>query len=295
MSNNTGNRANRNTEINQGNPRSLSPADFVAASILVAMRHGGPTSTAGHERAATMSQTEVEHVLQPLSQSNLNRADVHEEEPTMSNMAAAQALVALSRSGAIRTAVHGRAVSNVLVWDVRTKRMRPDSTDENIREVNPFREAQAISGHPSGEARSNSLAELAERLWSISLMHIDPPRIELAAERITSHLYSLPPVIRYDCYSDVPEEVGSFVDMWDVAGYTLDRVLEMLHRNNVMVPREYLVRRLGLQNAVNFVPTPQTLVANQWTSDDEFMGVQNLDEDTQDDWEDDLELWYEEH
>jgi hypothetical protein len=232
-----------------------------------------------------MSQVEAEHVLVPLSQSDLNRVDLHEEEQTMSNTAAAQALVPLGQSGAIRTAVHGRAVSNVLVWDVRTKRTRLDSTDENIREVNPFREAQ-ISG---------PLSELAERLWSISLVHVDPPQIELAAERITSSFYHFPPVIRYDRYSEVPEEVGRFVDMWDAAGYTLDTVLEMLCRNNVIVPREYIVRRLALQNAVDFVPAPQALVANRWTSDDEFMGEGNLDDDSQDDWEDDFELWYEEH
>jgi hypothetical protein len=285
MPNNTDNQANRNMETDSGHLQSLSPADFVAASILMSVRHGGPNSATVHERAATMSQMEAEHALVPLSQSDLNRVDLHEEEQTMSNTAAAQALVALSQSGAIRTAVHGRAVSNVLVWDVRTKRTRLDSTDENIREVNPFREAQV----------SGLLSELAERLWSISLVHVDPPQIELAAERITSSFYHFPPVIQYDRYSEVPQEVGRFVDMWDAAGYTLDTVLEMLCRNNVIVPREYIVRRLALQNAVDFVPAPQALVANRWTSDDEFMGEGNLDDDSQDDWEDDFELWYEEH
>jgi hypothetical protein len=293
MSNNTSDQANHDIETNQGNPRSLSPADFEVASILVAMSRGGPNSTAGEKRAATTSELEAAHILMPLSQSDLNRVDNHEEEVSASNMETAQALVALSRSGAIRTAVHGRAVSKVLVWDVRTKRMRLDSTDENIREVNPFRGPHASD--LSDEARSNSSSELAERLWSISLMHIDPPQIELEAERITSDLYSLPPIIHCGRCPDVPEQVGCFVDMWDVAGYTLDMVLDMLLHNNIIVPREYLVRRLGLQNGVSLVPTPQEPVVDQWVPDDEFMGEDDLDEDPRDEWEDDLELWYEEH
>jgi hypothetical protein len=297
MSNKTGNQANRDIEIRSGNPVSLAPADYAAASILASMRRGGPNRNAVDEPAQPMFDMEAAQALVSLSQSGPNCTDVHERAPSMSDLEAANVLSTLSQSGQNGTAIQERPAPISLVLDVRTMRTRLDSTDEDIRGVNPFREAQS-HGPLSAWERSISVAELAERLWSISLVHLELPQIELAAERITSTLHSIPLIIRFHRYSDVPEEVGRFVDMWDAAGYTPEMVLEMLCRNNLLIPRGYIVQRLGLQNAVNSVPTPQTLRRddlNDCTSDDGFMEEDNLEEDERDDWESELELWYDEY
>lgn len=269
MSSNATKKANRNAEDRSGSPLPLSLADVEAASILMSLSRSGPNHTAVHKRAAPTSDLE-----------------------------AASILLSLSRSGPNRTGVNERAVPEFLIWDVRTMSRRLDPIVENDNgRVNPFGQAQ-INGPSSTRARSNPIAELAERLWSISLVHLVPPQIELASERFTPAAPSLPYVMRFLRCCEVPEEVGRFINLWDAAGYTPQMILQMLCRNNVIIPHEYIIRRLGLQNAVFSDSSLRTTSGGEeWNAG--MPGVElteeDDDEDERQDWESDLELWYDEH
>lgn len=160
------------------------------------------------------------------------------------DMEAAAALVALSQGNPNHNPSSTRGT---LIWDVRTntRRLEPVFETENGR-VNPFAREQNNGASSTPVPWWDFDAMLAERLWSISLVHLVPPQIELASERFTAGAVR-PMVLQISSSSEIPnipEELGRFVDLWHDYGYTGHTIGEMLSRNNVMVPRSYISERL---------------------------------------------------
>ena len=216
------------------------------------------------------------------------------------DMEAAAALVALSQDDPNRNPSSTR---RTLIWDVRTnaRRLEPVFENENGR-VNPFARAQN-HGPFSTPAPWDFDAMLAERLWSISLVHLVPPQIELASERFTAG--AIPPMVLQISSSseipNIPEELGRFVDLWDAYGYTGPTIGEMLSRNNVMIPRSYISERLGYGHgdsdndprSFSDGELDADLDDSGYEEDDE--GEDDDDEDEREDWQSELEFWYDEH
>lgn len=159
-------------------------------------------------------------------------------------MEAAAALVALSQDNRHR---NPSSMGGILIWDVRTntRQRQPIFENENGR-VNPFARAQNNSAF-STPASSDFNAMLAERLWSISLVHLAPPQIELPSERPTAGAI-LPECLHVRRSSETlnfPEELGLFIDLWDAYGYTGKTIGQMLFQNHVLFSHSYITERTG--------------------------------------------------
>ena len=222
---------------------------------------------------------------------------------------AARTLVSLSQGGSnrnpgnSRSSVNGRATATVRVRDVRTSALRVEDValiDGGV--ANPFSLAHASTNSPAASSL-DPMAHLAERLRSISLVHLTPPQIARASQRSPSGATGLPHVIRYHHCSETPEEVGRFVDFWDAHGLTPRGINDMLWWNNIVVPRQYILQRLGFGNGLREsdlrrmfgggseartgTPESRSRHSGEDESDD--------DQHRRDSWESQLELWYEEH
>ncbi|ERF71184.1 hypothetical protein EPUS_06013 [Endocarpon pusillum Z07020] len=224
---------------------------------------------------------------------------------TPADMEAAAALVALSQGNPNHNPSSTRGT---LIWDVRTdsRRLEPVFENENGR-VNPFARAQN-NGASSIPAPCDFNAMLAERLWSISLVHLVPPEIEFASERFTAG--AMPPTVlqvsRRSEIPMIPEELGRFVDLWTDYGYTRHTIGEMLARNNVMIPRSYISERLASRQADSDNDLRSfsdggldvEMDDSGYEVDDEEEGDDGEDDDDEDgrgDRQSELEFWYDEH
>jgi len=100
--------------------------------------------------------------------------------------------------------------------------------------------------------------------------------------------------------------VGRFVDLWDARGATVAGILHMLIRNNILIPHEYVYRRVGSGNIDSNSNLRSTFCEDSSTSRlivssraghtgwaDEI--EEDDDVDHRQSWESDLELWFEEH
>ncbi len=159
-------------------------------------------------------------------------------------MEAAAALVALSQNNPDHTRSRE---PGVLIWDVRTDSRRLEPVFENANgRVNPFGRVQNNCPF-SIPTLSDFNVMLAERLWSISLVHLLPPQIELASERFTAGAF-LPRSLQVPGrpeLGNMPEALGRFIDMWDAYGYTGRTIGQMLFRNCIFFSHLYISQRTG--------------------------------------------------
>jgi hypothetical protein len=157
------------------------------------------------------------------------------------DLAAAAALMSLSRGGSSST-----RVDTSQIWDARTTTQRLEPVTSNA--TGGVNHANLMLANPSysAAATSDQVSQLAERLMVISLVHSNPLRVEPLSEPSTFVTPGVQPTIQYYRSSEVPGEVGRFVDVWDARACTPYTILNMLFLNNVIVPPEYVFRRVGL-------------------------------------------------
>ena len=155
---------------------------------------------------------------------------------------------------------------------------------------------------------SNPMAELVERLRNISFAQISHTLAEHDPQQTSFGTLSSPPVIHYYRCSEVPEEVGRFIDIWNFRGYTSEGILNMLLLNNVIIPHECLYGRLAYtpSNSESYL---RSTFGEDWTThagattshqlrhnrEDEETEEEGGDEGSMQSWEDQVEQWRERH
>ncbi|KAF7508302.1 hypothetical protein GJ744_009447 [Endocarpon pusillum] len=220
-------------------------------------------------------------------------------------MEAAAALVALSQGPPNHDPSSTRGT---LIWDVRT-----DTRQLENGRVKAFARAQNNDAF-SPPAPWGLDAMLADRLWTISLVHLGPPQIELVSERCTAG--AMPPtVLQVSSSSEkanvLKELLGRFVDLWDDHGYTRHTIGQMLARNNVLIPPSYISERLARRRAssdndlrgFSDADLDAEMDDSGYEVDDEEEHNEGEDDDDDDDddedecedWQSELEFWYDEH
>ncbi len=225
------------------------------------------------------------------NQTNHNVRGGSDNAPSYSRaeMEAAAALVALSQDNRHRNL---SSMGGTLIWDVRTNTRRPQPIFEGDNgRVNPFAPAQNNSAF-STPASCDFNAMLAERLWTISLVHLAPPQIELASERSTAGAV-LPEGLQVPRTSETPtypEELGRFIDLWDAHGYTGKTIGQMLFQNHVFFSHSYINERTGH----GYGYSEGLIRSLSYEEPDADMGDTDYgeeDEEEEEDEEDELERW----
>jgi hypothetical protein len=156
-------------------------------------------------------------------------------------LAAAAALMSLSRSGSSST-----RVDTSQSWDARTTTQRLEPVASNATGGGNSVSLTQVDPSCSAAATPDQVSQLAERLMAISLVHSNPPQVRPLSEPSTFVTPGVQPTIQYYRSSEVPGEVGCFVDVWEARAYTPYTILNMLLLKNVIVPPEYVSRRVGL-------------------------------------------------
>jgi hypothetical protein len=229
--------------------------------------------------------------------------------PTAStaDMQAASILLSLSRGESNRTAVD-QPQSTSQYGDDQTTTGQFESISPTGEGVFDRTNPGQTNSTGSSPLRPDPMAELVERLRDIALAQHHQPLAEHHPQRPSSGTLGSPCVIGYYRCSEVPEEAGRFIDMWDSRGYTADGILNMLLLNNVIIPHEYLYGRLGYGPSVSESNLRSTL-DEDWNTragatdtshphhdrgDEETEEEGDYDESMQS-WEDQLEQWCEWH
>jgi hypothetical protein len=136
---------------------------------------------------------------------------------------------------------------------------------------------------------------------AIWLVHSKPPRVQPPSEPSTFVTPVVQPTIQYYRSSEVPGEVGCLVDVWDARAYTPYTILNMLLLNNVIVPPEYVFRRVGLVHVASDSNLRSTYCGDrdfsspqaQHVGEEEEREVDPAGADRQS-WESQIEFWYNE-
>lgn len=148
---------------------------------------------------------------------------------------------------------------------------------------------------------SNPTDRLSDRLWSITRMHLNPSEILPEPESFTFVDPKTLPVVFYYHSSEVPGEVGTFVDLWDARGHSPTEISNTLFLNNVIVPIEYILRRVGLEEIDlesyfrDESGAAEAGSGSRQTEEDEQTLDEIQDEDSRQSWESELEPWFEMH
>lgn len=155
---------------------------------------------------------------------------------------------------------------------------------------------------------SDPVAQLVKRLHDISLAHMNDSEEEKSDHRSKFGTLDSSDVIGYYRCSEVPEEVGRFVDLWDARGYTFEGILNMLLLNNVIVPHEYVYGRLAYGNSYTDSHLRSTF-GGEWDAPSGSLATRQAahkggdvemegefdDDDSTESWEDQIEQWCEWH
>ncbi len=222
------------------------------------------------------------------------------------DMQAAETLLYFSQVGPNRTAV---------------AQPQPASKDENDQTLTSRLESICLTGEGAfgrpyqpkdiplfaAPSTSDPMAQLVERLRDISFAHLNHPQGKNGDHRSTFGTLNSPHVIGYYRCSEVPEEIGRFIDLWGARGYKPEGILNMLLLNNVIVPYEYLYGRLAYGTSYTDSNLRSTF-GGEWDApagptatpqaahnggDMEMDG--ECDDDSTQSWEDQLEQWCEWH
>lgn len=239
-----------------------------------------------------------------MSNETHDQANQHEQltsifprEYSQDDLEAAATLICLSRGHLTRAAATDISQNG----DIGTTIQKLEEVSLNDDgPVNPTSQAEInVDLRPS--PASDPMDRLRDRLWSITLTHLKPPPVLPGPEHFTFVNPNTLPVVFYHHSSEVPGEVGNFVDLWEAHGHSPTEISNMLFLNNVIIPIEYIFRRVGLEeiNLESYCRKPSGAAdagsGAQQTEECEQTLDEADDEENRQSWESELESWFEWH